>query len=290
MENIIDIKNVTKKYGKNIGVSDISIEVKKGEVLGFIGPNGAGKSTTIKCIMDLININTGTILIENIKVNRNNTKLKEKIGYLPSEVNLYEDLTVQKMIEYSNSFYSKDCMKKASELVKRLEIDTSKKINELSLGNLKKLGIILALMHEPIIIIMDEPTSGLDPLMQEEFYKIIKEEKEKGHTIFYSSHNLNEVKKICDRVAIIKQGKIIKISTIENLNDSNLFSVEIASESIEKIKKELDLQNFKENKNEITFVFSDVNLLINKLSKFKLDKLLINELDIEEIFMHYYKD
>ena len=290
MENIVEIENVTKKYGKNIGIENVNLKINKGEVYGFIGPNGAGKSTTIKCIMDLINKNEGEIYIDGKIVKRNNTKLKEKIGYLPSEIHLYDDLTVKQMLEYSNSFYSKDCMKKANELLKRLEVDEKKKIEELSLGNLKKVGIILSLMHNPDIIIMDEATSGLDPLMQEVFYEIINEEKKKGKTIFFSSHILNEIKRICDKVAIIKNGKIIKVDNIENLNDSNLMKIKIESDEAYQIKEELNLENEIQNKNEIEFVYEDVNELIRKLSKYRLNKILISELNIEEIFMHYYKD
>lgn len=290
MENIIEIRNVTKKYGKHIAIENINLKINKGEVYGFIGPNGAGKSTTIKCIMDLVNKNVGEIYIDGKLIKRNNTKLKEKIGYLPSEIHLYDDLTVKQMIEYSNSFYSKDCMEKANDLIKRLEIDEKKKIEELSLGNLKKVGIVLALMHNPEIIIMDEATSGLDPLMQEVFYEIINKEKKEGKTIFFSSHILSEIKRICDKVAIIKNGKIIKVDDIENLNNSNLMKIKIESDDIEKIKKELSLENITQNKNEIEFVYEDINELISKLSKFKLTKVLISELDIEEIFMHYYKN
>ena len=290
MENIIEIKDVTKNYGKNIGIQNLNLKIRKGEVLGFIGPNGAGKSTTIKCIMDFVNLNSGFINVNNQLVKRNNFKLKEKIGYLPSEIHLYEDLTVWQMIEYSNKFYKNDCIKKAKELVERLEIDIKKRIDELSLGNLKKVGIVLALMHNPEIIIMDEPTSGLDPLMQEEFYKIINEEKEAGKTIFYSTHILNEVKRICDRIAIIKDGKIIKIDNIENFNNSNLVKVELESEVVNQIKEKLNLKEFQENEKELKFVCSDVNKLIRVLSEFSINKLLINELDIEEIFIHYYKD
>lgn len=290
MENIIEIKNVTKKYGKNIGIENLSLEIKKGEVFGFIGPNGAGKSTTIKCIMDLVNRNLGEIYIDGNLVKRNNTKLKEKIGYLPSEIHLYDDLTVEKMIEYSNSFYSKDCMPKAKKLIEKLEVDVKKKIDELSLGNLKKVGIILSLMHDPEIIVMDEATSGLDPLMQEVFYEIINEEKSNGKTIFYSSHILNEIKRICDKVAIIKNGKIIKVDTIDNLSDSNLVKVKVETDRVEELKKELNLETFEQNQNEIEFVYKDINGLLSILSKFKINKLLINELDIEEIFIHYYKD
>lgn len=290
MEKVIEIKNVTKKYGKNIGVQNIDLEIHKGDVYGFIGPNGSGKSTTIKCIMDLINRNFGEVYVNGELVKRSNTKIKEEIGYLPSEIHLYDDLTVKQMIEYSNSFYSENCMPRAKELMKQLEVDEKKKIDELSLGNLKKVGIILCLMHDPEIIIMDEPTSGLDPLMQEVFYEIINEEKHKGKTILFSSHILNEVERICDKVAIIKNGKIIKVDKIENLNNSNIVRVKLESDNIEGIKNELVIDNFEQNRNEIEFVYKDINELINKLSKFNLKKLIIRELDIEEIFMHYYKD
>lgn len=203
----IEIKGLTKNYGKARGVEDVNLKIKKGEIFGFIGPNGAGKSTTIRCIMNLINENSGEIFLDNSMANKKNYKLKEEIGYLPSEIYLYEDLTVEKMIKYSASFYKKDCTEKINYLTKKLDMDLKKKIDELSLGNQKKLGIILALMHSPKILILDEATSGLDPLMQNIFYELLEEEKSKGTTIFFSSHILNEIKKICDRVAIIKERK-----------------------------------------------------------------------------------
>ena len=190
MESVIKIKDLTKNYGKSRGVKNINLEIEKGTIYGFIGPNGAGKSTTIKCIMNLINKSSGEIHIENTLVNNKNYKIKENIGYLPSEIHLYDNMTVKKMLDYSASFYKKDCSKRREDLVKKLEVDENKKIDELSLGNLKKVGIILALMHEPKVVIMDEATSGLDPLMQEKFYDILEEEKKKGTTIFFSSHIL----------------------------------------------------------------------------------------------------
>src|SRR5699024_4447879 len=150
---------------------------------------------------------------------KKNNELKKKIGYLPSEIHLYDELKVKEMIKYSESFYKKDCSKRVSELVNKLDIDTNKKIEELSLGNLKKLGIVLALMHETEKIIMDEASSGLDQLMQEAFYEILLEEKKKGTTIFFSSHILSEIKRICDKVAIIKEGKIINIDDMNNIED-----------------------------------------------------------------------
>lgn len=285
----IKIKNLTKTYGKARGIEDINITINKGEIFGFIGPNGAGKSTTIKCIMDLINRNSGNILIDGKSDVKGNYRIKNNIGYLPSEIHLYEDLTVSEMLKYSETFYKKDCTERKKELVKRLDIDLSKKIDELSLGNLKKVGIVLALMHEPQIVIMDEATSGLDPLMQEQFYEILEEEKKKGTTIFFSSHILSEIKRICDKVAIIREGKIIKIDTIENLSDSQLVRINISSPQVEEIRKELKIKEEIKN-GEIKFMYKeDLNNLIAILSKYEIRKLLIEETSLEEIFMHYYK-
>lgn len=291
MENAIEIKNLTKNYGRQRGIENINLEIPKGIVYGFIGPNGAGKSTTIKCIINMIRKNSGEIIINGKKVENKNYEVKQEIGYLPSGIHLYEDLTVKKLLKYSASFYKKDCTQKTEKLVKRLEIDINKKIEELSLGNLKKVGITLALMHNPQFIIMDEATSGLDPLMQEEFYKILEEEKAEGKTIFFSSHILNEVKRICDKVAIIKEGKIVKIEDIESLEDTNIVKVKIEAEEIEKLEKELEIEQvITKKENKIEFLYSkEINSLIEKISKYKISKLLIQEIDIEEIFMHYYK-
>lgn len=290
MNNILEIKNLTKSYGKSRGVIDVNLEIEKGTIYGFIGPNGAGKSTTIKCIMNLINKNSGEVFVDGKLFLKKNNELKNKIGYLPSEIHLYDELKVKEMIKYSESFYKKDCSKRVSELVNKLDIDTNKKIEELSLGNLKKVGIVLALMHEPEIVIMDEATSGLDPLMQEAFYEILLEEKKKGTTIFFSSHILSEIKRICDKVAIIKDGKIINIDDMNNFEDSDALRIKITSDYNEDILKELGLSEDNIKKGVLEFVYKeDINNLMKILSKYNIKKLLIEELDIEEIFIHYYK-
>ena len=166
-KSILEIKNLTKYYGKILGVKDLSLTLNEGEIFGFIGPNGAGKSTTIRSIMNLINKTKGTVLLNGKEFTKDDVSLKESIGYLPSEINLYDDLSVKEMLNYHESFYKKDIHKRRKELVKRLKLDENKKIEELSLGNLKKLGIVLAFMHEPKLLILDEPTSGLDPIMQQ---------------------------------------------------------------------------------------------------------------------------
>lgn len=283
---MLRIENLTKYYGNIRGVENLSLELKDGEIFGFIGPNGAGKSTTIKCIMNFINKTSGNIYINDILVEDKNFEYKNLIGYLPSEIHLYDDYTVLEMFKYSSLFYSNKALKRALELSKRLELETNKKIEDLSLGNLKKVGIVLALMHNPKLLILDEPTSGLDPIIQEEFFNILKEEKKKGTTIFLSSHVLSEIKKVCDRVGIIKEGHLIKVDTISNFNKNNYLNIHIESKDIEKISKELNIDIINNN-----FIYQgDINILINKLSKYKIDKLLINEPEIEELFIDYYKE
>ena len=283
---MLRIENLTKYYGNIRGVENLSLELKDGEIFGFIGPNGAGKSTTIKCIMNFINKTSGNIYINDILVEDKNFEYKNLIGYLPSEIHLYDDYTVLEMFKYSSLFYSNKELKRALELSKRLELETNKKIEDLSLGNLKKVGIVLALMHNPKLLILDEPTSGLDPIIQEEFFNILKEEKKKGTTVFFSSHVLSEIKKLCDRVGIIKEGHLIKVDTISNFNKNNYLNIHIESKDIEKISKELNIDIINNN-----FIYQgDINTLINKLSNYKIDKLLINEPEIEELFIDYYKE
>ena len=287
---ILEIQNLTKYYGKIRGVENLSLKLEEGEIFGFIGPNGAGKSTTIRSIMNLINKTSGKVLIEGKEFNKNDVEIKEKIGYLPSEIHLYDDLTVKQMLDYHEGFYKKDIHKRRAELVKRLELDEKKKIEDLSLGNLKKLGIILAFMHEPKILILDEPTSGLDPIMQNVFYDLLREEKAKGNTIFYSTHILGEVSKICDRVGIIKEGKLIKVEKIEDLFEKSLTFVTVTSEQAKEISKDLKVNIVSENGNTIKFGnnLSD-DELIKKLSKYKIDRILIEEATLEDMFLHYYQ-
>lgn len=289
-KKILEIKNLTKYYGKVLGVKDLSLTLYEGEVFGFIGPNGAGKSTTIRSVMNLINKTNGKVLLNGKELNKDSIVLKELIGYLPSEIHLYEDLTVKEMLDYHESFYKKDCNKRRKELVEKLKLDESKKIEELSLGNSKKLGIVLAFMHEPKLLILDEPTSGLDPIMQQIFYDLLKEEKEKGTTIFYSTHILSEISKVCDRVGIIKDGTLITVETMEEMQKKNLTFVTLESNEIAKIVGDLKLDvNYKKEstirfKNELSF-----DKLIKSLAKYKIDKILIEEATLEDIFLHYYK-
>ena len=287
--NILEIKNLTKYYGKTLAVKKLNLELKEGEIFGFIGPNGAGKSTTIRAIMNLINKTEGEIYFNKELLTKDKVELKKLIGYLPSEVSFYEDLTVKEMLDYHESFYNQNLTKRRKELVKRLKLDESKKIEDLSLGNSKKLGIILAFMHQPKLLILDEPTSGLDPVMQQVFYEMLKEEKEKGTTIFYSTHILSEVSKICDRVGIIKEGNLLKVETIEEMSNKNLTYVTIESNEVEKIIGALNLEIISKENNLIRFKNKlSADLLIKELAKYKIEKILIEEATLEDIFLNYY--
>lgn len=287
---ILEIKNLTKYYGKTLGVKDLSLTLYEGEIFGFIGPNGAGKSTTIRSIMNLINKTEGSILFDGKELEKDDIRAKGLIGYLPSEINLYDDLTVGEMLDYHETFYRRECHKRRRELVGRLRLDENKRIEELSLGNLKKLGIVISFMHEPKLLILDEPTSGLDPIMQQTFYELLREEKKKGTTIFYSTHILSEISKVCDRIGIIKEGTLLTIETMEEMQKKNLNFVTIKSNEITKIIADLKLDIKPDGENTIKFkneIPSDK--LIKIVAKYKIDRVLIEEATLEDIFLHYYR-
>lgn len=290
MKKILEIKDLTKYYGNTLGVENLSLSLEEGEIFGFIGPNGAGKSTTIRSVMNLINKTSGKVLFMGDELTNDNLDLKKQIGYLPSEIYLYDDLTVREMLDYHEKFYDENIHERRVSLVSRLKLDENKNIEDLSLGNLKKLGIILAFMHQPKLLILDEPTSGLDPIMQQVFYELLKEEKEKGTTIFYSTHILSEISKICDRVGIIKDGKLLKIEPIKELKSKNLNYITIESNQIDEIINDLKLDKNLKKGNVIRFKNQlSANELIKKLSYYEIDNLLIEEATLEEIFLHYYK-
>lgn len=293
--NIIETKKLTKYYGKSLGISGVDLEIKEGEVFGFIGPNGAGKSTTIRTLLGLVHPTSGSATIFGKDITEFGSEIKEDIGYLPSEVFYYDDMKVIDLLKYSGSFYKKDqshILKKIKELSEYLDLDLKKKIDDLSYGNKKKVGIIQGLLHEPKLIILDEPTGGLDPLMQQRFFDLLREENKKGVTILFSSHILNEVQKLCDRVAIIKDGKIVKIENIKDLTKDTHKRFKI--EFVDKFDHQqfTDMQGVSDvsfRDNSISFLFKgDINKITGLIAGFELKNLLVEEPDLEEIFMHYY--
>ena len=196
MTLIIETTGLTKYYGKARGIEDVALQVNEGEIYGFIGPNGAGKSTAIRTLLNLIFPTRGSAKIFGLDCVKDSWAIKQLVGYLPAEVNYYDDMTVADLFSYSARFYGKDCTKRTAELVELFSVDTKKRIDSLSLGNKKKVGIIQALLHKPKLLILDEPTSGLDPLMQKHFHDLLREENQQGTSIFFSSHVLGEVQKL----------------------------------------------------------------------------------------------
>ena len=213
----ISIENLTKTYGKNRGVNQLSLNVEQGDIFGFLGPNGAGKSTTIRSLLGLIRFQQGSAKIFGMDVKSRQKEILKEVGYMPSEAMFYPSMKVKDVIRFAADMRNMDCKKEAEMLCERLAVDTNKKIEELSLGNRKKVSIVCAMQHKPKLFIFDEPTSGLDPLMQAEFFKLILEYNSQGATCFLSSHVLSEIKKYCRHAAIIKEGKLICTDTVENL-------------------------------------------------------------------------
>jgi len=290
--NVIEINNLTKTYGKSRGISDISFHVEQGEIFGFIGPNGAGKSTTIRTLLSLIYPTSGSATIFGKGCIKFAPEIKKEIGYLPSEVFYYDNMKVKDLLKYSASFYKKDCSRRMKELAEIMDLDLNKKIDDLSLGNKKKVGIVQGLLHEPKLIILDEPTSGLDPLMQQKFFELLEEENRKGATILFSSHILSEVQRLCNRVAIIKEGKIVTVEKISTLQENNYkrFKVELKSTLDPEYFNIMGVNNLQAKGNVISFLFKgNINTVLKKIAEMEIVNLWIEEPDLEEIFMHYYE-
>lgn len=289
--SIIEVNHLTKFYGKARGIVDVSFNVDEGEVFGFIGPNGAGKSTTIRLFMSLIYPTSGSALIFGKDCIKHGAEIRQEIGYLPSEVFYYEGMKVLDLLKYSASFYKKDCSTRLAELADFMELDLKRKIEDLSYGNKKKVGIVQGLLHQPSLIILDEPTAGLDPLMQQKFFSLIRAENERGATVFFSSHILGEVQRMCSRVAIIKDGSIIKIQDIKTLQKENYKKVRIKADRLDAQRFVLaGISNLATSDGSLSFYYSgDINAMTRLLSEIRITDATIEDLSLEEIFMHYYE-
>jgi ABC-2 type transport system ATP-binding protein len=292
---IIDISDLSKFYGKARGIEHINLEINEGEIFGFIGPNGAGKSTTIRLLMNMIFPTGGSAKIMGMDVIRETKNIKSQIGYIPSDANAYSSMNVHDFLAYCVRFYNvQNGEKRISELSQLFELDLSRKIADLSLGNRKKVSIVQSMLHSPGLLILDEPTTGLDPLMQSVFFELLRSENKRGMTIFFSSHILTEVQMLCKRVAIIKEGKIIQLEDIDNLRKKQLKKVTI------EFGDHLNIQNFAipgiENVttgpgNLISCMYSgNINELVAFLTGKNILNLMIEEPSLDEIFLHYYKN
>lgn len=270
---VIQIDKLTKSYGKSRGIIDVSFDVDKGEMFGFIGPNGAGKSTTIRTLLGYIRAESGGARIFDMDIVKDTVEIKKKTGYLPAETVFVDNMKALDLLRYTADFYRMDLKETIFSLASRLDLDLNRRVEDFSLGNRKKVAIIQALMHLPELLILDEPTSGLDPLIQKEFFDILAERCKAGTTILFSSHVLSEVQKYCDRVAIIREGRIIGIHTVEELTNQTFKRV----------------STIDEKGNARDFIHhGDVNELVRQLSTTKLRDFKVEEPSLEEIFLKYY--
>ena len=278
---------LTKYYGSSRGIIGLNLSVEAGECFGFIGPNGAGKSTTIRTLLGLISPTAGSAQIFGKDIGREKEAILREVGYLPSEAVFYPGMKVKDILKFSADLRRKDCAEEARALSDRLQLDTSRKVDELSFGNRKKAAIVCALQSDPALLILDEPTGGLDPLMQHEFFDIIRERNRKGATVFLSSHVLSEVQRNCTRAAVIREGKIIACDSVEALAKTNAKRISVRG----RVELEgLDgIRDRKAVEKGVSFLYSgDMNRLIQRLSEGEISDLSVSEPDLEEIFLHYY--
>jgi ABC-2 type transport system ATP-binding protein len=289
--SVIQVDQLTKYYGKARGIVDVSFRVDEGEIFGFIGPNGAGKSTTIRLLLSLIYPTSGTGTLFGKDCIGHGPELRQEIGYLPSEVFYYERMKVIDLLRYSASFYEQDCTQRMHELAELMELEMHRRIEDLSYGNRKKVGIVQGLLHRPKLLFLDEPTAGLDPLMQRKFFELIREENRRGVTVFFSSHILGEVQRMCNRVAIIKDGRIIEIADIRTLQQSNYKKVRVAAENLDAAWFDLPgVTNLEHHNDAVRFFYKgDINAVMHKIGALTVSDVTIEEPTLEEIFMHYYE-
>ena len=285
---IIKTTKLTKYYGKARGIIDLDLTVSQGEFFGFIGPNGAGKSTTIRTLLGLITPTSGSAMIFGKDVKKEKESILQDVGYLPSEALFYQGMNVKDVLKLSANLRKKDCKTESKLLCERLQLDTSQKIDDLSFGNRKKVAIVCALQHKPELLVLDEPTSGLDPLMQKEFFDILRERNKEGTTIFLSSHVLSEIQRNCTRAAIIRDGRMIACDSVDALSKTNAKRITVHGKiDLEHLS---GIRDIKETKDSVNFLYSgDMGSLLRTLSSGQVDDLTVTEPDLEEIFMHYYE-
>lgn len=289
--SIIEVSHLTKFYGKSRGIVDVSFDVEEGEIFGFIGPNGAGKSTTIRLLLSLIHPSSGEAKVIGRDVTKHGPEIRRDIGYLPSEVFYYEGMKVIDLLKYSASFYEGDFTQRMKELSELMELEMNRRISDLSYGNKKKVGIVQGLLHSPKVLFLDEPTSGLDPLMQRKFFDLIKAENQRGVTVFFSSHILGEVQRMCTRVGIIREGSLVEISDIRTLQQNNYKKISVTANGLTpEFFDTPGVTNVQMENGSVSFFFKgDINAMVHKVSSLELEDVIIEEPTLEEIFMHYYE-
>ena len=288
MNNAVSLEGLVKRYGKHRGIEGLDLKVKEGEWFGYIGPNGAGKSTTIRTMLGLIKATEGKSTVLGMDSWKEREKIMEKVGYLPSEAIFYPEMTVSETLDYALSLHACKDRRRQKELSERLELDTGRKIGELSYGNRKKVGIVCALEHNPSLLILDEPTGGLDPLMQREFFSMLEEEHRKGVTIFMSSHILSEIESHAETAAAIREGRIIVSGKVEEISRTNARRVSLRGKA--DISTLTGVKEVVEDKNGMSFLYSgEASALLEALYKGSVKDFTVTEPDLEEVFLHYYR-
>lgn len=284
----IKTTRLTKCYGKARGIVDLDLAVSKGEFFGFIGPNGAGKSTTVRTLLGLIAPTSGSAEIFGLDIVKDKKAILQRVGYLPSEAIFYPGMRVKDILRLSADLRRMDCRSEARLLCERLQLDLSRKVEELSFGNRKKAAIVCALQHKPDLLVLDEPTGGLDPLMQKEFFDILQERKKEGATIFLSSHVLSEIQHNCTRAAIIRDGRVVVCDRVEALSKSSAKRVTVrgtvALDQLDGVRDKKDLGD------SVSFLYSgEIKHLLDVLSAGQISDMTVSDPDLEEIFLHYYE-
>ena len=281
-------ENLTKYYGKARGIDGLDLAVAPGDFFGFIGPNGAGKSTTIRTLLGLITPNRGNAKIFGKDIRTQKTAILRETGYLPSEALFYPGMKVKEVLRLSADLRNKDCSAAAEMLCDRLKLDPSRKIDELSFGNRKKVGIVCALQSEPRLLILDEPTGGLDPLIQHEFFEILRERNRNGATVFLSSHVLSEIRRYCGRAAVLRDGSLIACDSVEALSRTNARRISLRGEAV--LEGLEGIRDLKQTGDGVSFLYGgDLGALLGRLAEGKISDLSVTEPELEEIFLHYYR-
>lgn len=285
---IIQTEKLTKFYGKARGIVDLDLTVEQGEFFGFIGPNGAGKSTTIRTLLGLIAPTSGSARVFGKDVTKEKVSILRNVGYLPSEALFYPGMKVKEVLKLSADLRKTDCAAESNRLCERLQLDAARKVDELSFGNRKKVAIVCALQHKPELLVLDEPTGGLDPLMQKEFFDILRERNKEGTTVFLSSHVLSEIQRNCTRAAIIRDGRIIACDSVDALAKTNAKRVTLhGSVGLEHLE---GVRDRRISEDSVSFLYSgDMNSLLRTLASGQVKDLTVTEPDLEEVFLHYYE-
>jgi ABC-2 type transport system ATP-binding protein len=291
---VIETQSLTKTYGKARGIEKLDLRVKRGEIFGFLGPNGAGKTTTIRTLLDIIHPTRGTALVLGLDPRKDGQSIRSRVGYLPGELALYPNLTGREILDYSAHLRGGVPHAEIDRLAKLLEIDLNRPARAYSHGNRQKVGIILALLHKPELVVLDEPTNGLDPLVQQVFYEMVEEIRKDGRTVFFSSHVLPEVERLCDRVGLLREGKLAAVETVSGLKQKAIRRIDFIFENpvpVESFSSIVGVTEVRSSGSTLSLVVQgNLDALIKAVARFPLRNIVTYEPNLEEFFLAFYRE